>query len=129
MNQFIVVPPNPETPAYSIDATEDWDLLREKVGGFIEVVNLGSCVLIVDEEGLLKQGNEANAFASSLYSLRGAQTPIMGTVLIVDTKHSPEFSGVPEKWAENFVREYEINPLLTLVKLNNTLVGGESFNA
>ena len=46
------------------------------VGGYVEMVRVGSGILLVDEEGMLKN-KEVNAYASDMYATKYGDTDII----------------------------------------------------
>ena len=49
---------------------------QKYVGGYVEVVQVGSGILIIDEEGKLKN-KEVNAYASDMYATKYGDTDII----------------------------------------------------
>lgn len=76
----IVTPVGAETDLYLAEDAELLPILQEAVGGYIKVLHIGDMVMIVDEEGLLKQ-KPKNPKASL-----GAGRPIVGTVVVMKRK-------------------------------------------
>ena len=70
----------------------DWRWPSQQIGcDLIDITNAShlsdGCVMIVDDEGLLKDDPELNPIATMAY--RGG-TPIVGDVLFMGTEHTPE---------------------------------------
>ena len=81
-----------------IDIDNELHALQQAVGGHIETVGLkDGGVMIVDEEGLLKQypHNDLASYISGKH--------IFGTALIVGTDED-EFDDVPQKYIDAFLR-------------------------
>lgn len=75
-----------------IDVPEnmDWRWPSQQIGcDLIEILNCPDlsegCVMIVDDEGMLKEEPKINPIATTIYG-----DPIVGDVLIMGTEHTPE---------------------------------------
>lgn len=79
-----------------IDIENDLHALQEAVGGYIETVTLRGGVMIVDEEGLLKEYPH-NDLASLIIGCH-----IYGTALIVGV-NDDEFDDVPQQFVDAYL--------------------------
>lgn len=80
----------------------DWiEIVRPKEGAY---------VLVVDEEGLLKEDVKWNPYASYLYGFISHGTPIAGDALLmceVFGKEGPELAGIPEQEATEIIKIFD----------------------
>lgn len=98
--KFVVISAGAEPKIEVIDFCS-FEETRERIGGFIELVRTPNMLFAVDEEGLMKEGLGVNYFATRAYIEMGAQTPICGTVLVVDRKlDGPDIGGLTKEDAE-----------------------------
>lgn len=87
MKKAIIFPAGRGVP-YCVDVPDgfDNDWVTDKIGGWMEIVRPrllpGDCVMVVDEEGLLK-GKPLNPVGCWFYESEKHGAPIVGTVLIM----------------------------------------------
>ena len=85
-----------------LETTSDWDKLAALIGcDWIEVVRPkhNKYVLVVDEEGLLKDKPKLNPLASFIYGILEHDQPVVGNALLMDEvfgNDGPELSGLEE---------------------------------
>lgn len=95
MKNFVFI--NTQGGVEKVSLTDD-DAMREKIGGWLEIVNpkglIGYC-LIVDEEGLLKE-KECNYFGSYWYGFFEHGQPIVGDILVSKLSRNGDFVSLSE---------------------------------
>ena len=79
-----------KTDVLDVPENMEWDWPSKQIGcDLIELISVGGlsegCVMIVDDEGLMKENAKFNALATMIYG----HSPIVGDALIMATEHGP----------------------------------------